>query len=422
MSTEVSTIQQLQLAATQAAKVCAFQSIWLKHAKNDLKGAKGDRRISIRGDIQKLTEEYDEAKEASTQASKLVIAVASAAAASASAAAAAAASVPSVTPSAVVTRTSKRPAATPVPAPARTSKRHANEEPATPSAVVTPTSRLASLFATALVAIDEHAAASVAAPARTSKRLANEEPTTPSATAIESETESETELETKAPEANELYTLQYIKLRSIAKKIWFDVWFLGYPRSYPKSRADLLADGYDVRALNKVQRKGLKADKSVCGGLSLRSGLDIPASSFPSGGEIGDEALLSQDFETEIKVKFQYKNARCVPYAFLNVSEASKPKKALLMKTLDTGLCDLRELCDPVRKVFGKSLDHVDHDLDWLIEQKSGLHLAFDTIHCVGVDCKKRLIYDSSLSTCLKLCKEAFTFCDILKPEIRVIV
>ena len=121
-------------------------------------------------------------------------------------------------------------------------------------------------------------------------------------------------------------------------------------------------------------------------------------------------------------MKFQYKNARCVPYSYLNVTGASKAKKDLLMKTLGTGLCDLRELCDPVAKVFKKELTPVDHDLDWLIEQKCGLYLAFDTIHCVGVDCEKRLIYDSSLPKCLKLCKEAFTFCDILKPEICVIV
>ncbi len=80
--------------------------------------------------------------------------------------------------------------------------------------------------------------------------------------------------------------------------------------------------------------------------------------------------------------------------------------------------CGLADLSYPSNKVFKKNISTaLDVDLDWIIAQTSGLFLVFDTIHCVGIDCNKKLIYDSSLPKCLNLCKEAFHHCHIFRAE-----
>jgi hypothetical protein len=187
----------------------------------------------------------------------------------------------------------------------------------------------------------------------------------------------------------------------------------------------MVKEGVDPCELDTVVAKGFKARRTTWGGLSLRSGREYtPAVSSPLGGENGSDMVPPcPDFMTEIDVKFQYQQARCVPYSFLNVFGASKKNKGKLIKALGAGLCSIRDLCNPVGKIFGKSLTKVDKDMDWIIEQPTGLFLVFAELHCVGVDCEKKLIYDSALPTCLKLCKDAFAHCDIHKAEeVRQIV
>jgi hypothetical protein len=218
------------------------------------------------------------------------------------------------------------------------------------------------------------------------------------------------------------YTINHIKLRNIEDPDdpWFDIWWLGYNPSTPQSYKHLLAEGVDRRELDTVMKKGLKAQRTTWGGLTLRSGRECNKATLPLGAEIGFDTgtpCHCQHFTTEIKVKFHCQQARCVPYSFLNVVGANKKKKDKLIRALGAGLCSLRDLCNPVQMLFKKTLVPVDKDLAWILKQTSGVFLVFDTIHCVGVDCEKKLIYDSSLKLCLKLCEDAFAYCNILKAE-----
>ena len=154
----------------------------------------------------------------------------------------------------------------------------------------------------------------------------------------------------------------------------------------------------------------------------MRSGHDYSAVVSSLGGTngIGGVDLV---FMTDIDVKFQYKGARCVPYSLLNLLDAHRKKKDKLMAALGTGLCSLSNLCAPVQRVFRKRLEKVYQDLDWVVSQTHGKFLVFDTIHCVGVDCDKGLIFDASMSKALRLCKDALRYCDIQKgEEIRIII
>jgi hypothetical protein len=92
-----------------------------------------------------------------------------------------------------------------------------------------------------------------------------------------------------------------------------------------------------------------------------------------------------------------------------------KNKKNLINRT--TTLCDLPDLCDPVRSLFGKGLMPLGKDLSWLLEQTSGLFLVVDGLHCVGVDCTRGLILDCAFPTAFKLCLGAFTHCGIVKAD-----
>lgn len=167
----------------------------------------------------------------------------------------------------------------------------------------------------------------------------------------------------------------------------------------------MLEGGTSQSTLDKVQGRG------------------VDAAIMPAKGKSKPKGEPPQWCMTEIPVKFKYVNARCVPYSYINVTGKNKKKKERLMKALSTDLCGLAQLCGPVAKEFGDHLRPETHDRDWLVQQSEGRFIVADDVHCIGVDCKERLIYDSSLKFCLTLYKEALIFCGIgSRPEIRRIM
>ena len=162
-------------------------------------------------------------------------------------------------------------------------------------------------------------------------------------------------------------------------------------------------------------------------GASLRSGRDTnstPATNFNSNysGGAKTDSLGLEGIATDIVVKYQSEDSRCVPYAFLNLLSLHSKKKDKLMKFHLT-LCPLSALCMPVGRLFSKTLEVIDQVLSWLLLQKTGLFLVVDGLHCVGVDCARGLIFDCGYPTAFKLCLEAFAHCGIVKAdEMRQIV
>ena len=229
------------------------------------------------------------------------------------------------------------------------------------------------------------------------------------------------------PKQGKRFLIHMISARNIdgPEGLWFNVWWVDYENPTAESMAHLVEQGIDEKALAQVAAKGLKAKPTIWGGCSLRSGREYPAIGSSSAGPNSIECVPPyQDFITEVDVKFQHQGARCVPYAFLNVYPGTnKKKKEKLMAALNKERCSLGDLCNPVGKVFQANLQKVHEDIDWVISQTHGNFLVFDTIHCVGVDCERRLIFDSSMPKAFRLCKDAFHHCNITKPEdVRLIV
>ena len=223
------------------------------------------------------------------------------------------------------------------------------------------------------------------------------------------------------PKQGKRFLIHMISARNIdgPEGLWFNVWWVDYENPTAESMAHLVEQGIDEKALAQVAAKGLKAKPTIWGGCSLRSGREYPAIGSSSAGPNSIDGVPSyQEFITEVDVKFQHQGARCVPYSFLNVFPGTnKKKKGELMVALGMERCSLGDLSTPVGKVFKVRLQKVHEDIDWVISQTHGNFLVFDTIHCVGVDCKRRLIFDSSMPKAFRLCKDAFHHCNITKPE-----
>ena len=215
--------------------------------------------------------------------------------------------------------------------------------------------------------------------------------------------------------------IRQISVRNIdgAAGLWFNVWWVGFENPTAEPVAHLVNEGINPGDLRRIANKGLNARPTIWGGLSLRSGRETPTIGTSSAGPKNiDWVPPYEDFITDVNVKFQYEGARCVPYSFLNVCpDVSKNKKDMLMAELGMERCAVTDLCNPVGKVFKRSLQKVDEDLDWIISQTHGSFMVFETPHCVGVDCGRGLIFDSSMSKALRLCKNAFHHCNIIKPE-----
>ncbi len=94
---------------------------------------------------------------------------------------------------------------------------------------------------------------------------------------------------------------------------------------------------------------------------------------------------------TDINVKYQCEDGRCVPYALQNLLSMNKKSKDKLINSAGT-LLSLSELCGPVRSLFGKSLMPLGKDLSWLLEQTSGLFLVVDGLHCVYLHCNCKCV------------------------------
>jgi hypothetical protein len=215
------------------------------------------------------------------------------------------------------------------------------------------------------------------------------------------------------------YVIQHIKLISLLRPS-FEVWWLGYRNSTVESYDHLVSENIDSRMLDVVVEKGISAKKSTWTGISLRSGREVNLTSvLPLASAEGSTAnffAVEVDFATEVKIRFQCPDARCVPYSFLNLLSLNLKAKNKLIKQTKT-LCTLAELCRPVGNLFGKQLRKLEKDLPWILVQSTGLFLIVDTLHCVGIDCERQLIFDCALPNALRLCNEALIDCGIMKVD-----
>jgi hypothetical protein len=204
---------------------------------------------------------------------------------------------------------------------------------------------------------------------------------------------------------DEYYEMESLQLHNgkNPNNIWFSVKWFGHEEPTLVRKKQLVADGVDVRLLENVEKRGVEGKPKMLVGRS-------PGTSSPI------------DFNT-VKVSFQCKDARCVPYALCNLLGASNGARKRLIKCTQA-LCSLSDLSDHTGRLFGKTLKSIKgSSLPWLVEQLTGLFLVVDDLHCVGVDCDRQLIFDCGLPFALPLSLTSLTHCGIVKiSEMRQIL
>lgn len=113
---------------------------------------------------------------------------------------------------------------------------------------------------------------------------------------------------------------------------------------------------------------------------------------------------------TNIDIRFFSMDDNCVPFALLNVLGASKSKAKKLRKALKGTLCGLSELA-AVSHLLGVRLKRCPgKTLTWLLHQQHGLFLLLQGVHCVGIDCEKKYLYDCSIPKVMRLSTDSLQF------------
>ena len=118
-----------------------------------------------------------------------------------------------------------------------------------------------------------------------------------------------------------------------------------------------------------------------------------------------------------LSVPFQATKENCVPFSLLNVLGASKSKAKRLRKRLKTSLCGLSDLAAVSRPILGVSLKCHQKSTTWLLEQKKGKFLLLQSEHCIGLDCERGYLFDSSRPKVLYLTEESLQDCGFTKLE-----
>jgi hypothetical protein len=118
-----------------------------------------------------------------------------------------------------------------------------------------------------------------------------------------------------------------------------------------------------------------------------------------------------------LSLPFQATKENCVPFSLLNILGASKSKAKRLRKGLKTSLCGLTDLAAVSGPILGVSLKCHHESTTWLLEQKEGQFLLLQNAHCVGLDCKRGYLFDSSRPKVLRLTEESLRDCGFNKLE-----
>jgi hypothetical protein len=134
-----------------------------------------------------------------------------------------------------------------------------------------------------------------------------------------------------------------------------------------------------------------------------------------------------------VRVPYQSFDSHCLLFAVFNLL-AGFPKaiKRLVFDTVEarTGGAQLYDWTDinPVLKHVGISisppkLDLTEDRLKGLLALQEGMFVVTYRGHAVGIDCKRRLIFDCAFQFAVELSNDGFVQCDILAAQhIRQIV
>ena len=217
-------------------------------------------------------------------------------------------------------------------------------------------------------------------------------------------------------EAEETFPVESLKLwEEGTDGVWFLIkWVLckemtlQHRDNFPQTKAWTLL-------LDRVHEKGGRArmTRAAGRGMSSRSQsrrcaekLSVPSVGKQSCNEIA-----------HLLVPYQATKENCVTFSLLNVLGASKSSAKRLRKGIKTTLCGLSDLAAVSRTILGVSLKCHHKSTAWLLEQKTGKFLLLQSVHCVGLDCEKGYLFDSSRPKVLRLTEESLQDCGFTEVE-----
>ena len=126
-----------------------------------------------------------------------------------------------------------------------------------------------------------------------------------------------------------------------------------------------------------------------------------------------------------IRVQFRSAYAGlCVPFALFNVvnikgnpiGNITGKQRRKVLNAIAGRNCDLNDLATEVSTPTLQTMDHLT--IKNLVDSVSGKFLAYGNLHCVGVDCVRRVIFDSEEDFALPLTMTSFHQCQIFEIEL----
>lgn len=220
----------------------------------------------------------------------------------------------------------------------------------------------------------------------------------------------------RTPKPAKLFSLQYLKYWSTDTYDWYRCWCLESPNDpYFQHHRNLVQDYPGCEdELKAIKQKGYKAKRSKWLGCGSS---EEAVSPVPSGLD-QKAAVTVEGVGPLLPVRWQSSNTHCVPFAFLNVIDASHRTKKTLFRLFPGRNCGLNDLAPIVRnKPFKRQLRHCSITIPGILTNKTELFLVVDGVHCVGVDCSRQLIFDCAKTTALPLSEESFRKCHVLKID-----
>ena len=206
--------------------------------------------------------------------------------------------------------------------------------------------------------------------------------------------------------------------------VWFLVKWVGSKEMTLQHRDNFPQSKAWQQLLDRVHEKGFQARMTKAAGrVGMRSrsrlGRCAEKLAVPSVGK------QSCDEIAHLPVPFQAAKENCVPFALLNVLSASKSKAKRLRKKLKTSLCGLTDIAAVSGPSLGVALKCHQKPISWLVEQKAGKFLLLQSVHCVGLDCERGYLFDSTRPKVLRLTEESLKDCgftELEHAEIREVV
>jgi hypothetical protein len=201
---------------------------------------------------------------------------------------------------------------------------------------------------------------------------------------------------------------------------WYWVKWLGFKNRTKQHRDNFPQTTAWSKLLQLVYNKGVKAQMTPAGGRVTTRGKALGPDRGPQlhlQGGCNDRPCLGV-------IDFRSARDKCVPSAIANLCGFSKKRFKKLLKRLQTTLCGLSDLADATN-FFNIQLSRCENaTIAWVLSQEKGLYLIYQGVHCIGVDCTKRFLYDSAMPNVLPLTQQSIVHCEFTdaKPsDIRVV-